>query len=217
MGSVSDLEFSNRGLASKEDKKSKSIEDHALEAARLVREKREIKKEIDSVRKEVPVQVAEVRVTNEPDMVEREYSSYAMTDEEFRKFREKEMEQRKKKFVQEQGPFDRYDDVGSEFKDWEGKNYPYSVFPDPPTKPNPVLAYPASNQRHGALKRRVDSSGPVDREKVEGVAEHLLEVRIVDRLVYGENEESEACARLENQRTSAQTLENKSSEMEDHS
>ena len=99
MGSVSDLEFSNRGLASKEDKKSKSIEDHALEAARLVREKREIKKEIDSVRKEVPSQVAEVRVTNEPDMVEREYSSYAMTDEEFRKFREKEMEQRKKKFV----------------------------------------------------------------------------------------------------------------------
>ena len=81
------------------DKKSKSIEDHALEAARLVREKREIKKEIDSVRKEVPSQVAEARVTNVPDMVEREYSSYAMTDEEFRKFREKEMEQRRKKFV----------------------------------------------------------------------------------------------------------------------
>ena len=91
------------------------------------------------------------------------------------------------------------------------------MFPDPPTKPNPVFAYPGSNQRCGALKRRTDSSAPVDRAKVEGVAEHLLEVRIVDRLVYGENEESVACARLENQMTSAQTLENKSSEMEDHS
>ena len=52
------------------------------------------------------------------------------------------MEKRKKKFVQEQGPFDRYDDIGGKFKDWERKNYPYYMFPEPITKTNPVPAYP---------------------------------------------------------------------------
>jgi hypothetical protein len=191
VGGMSELEKTNLDELAKKNLQSPSLAERVLQVAGR----------------------AEVRTEKKPNEEKHEYSGSALTEGEYKEFKKKELEERKRKFVEQEGPFDRYDDVGKEFKDWERKNYGYSVMSDPSRRPNPVPSTPPTFRGTCGSAKQIDvPCRPSDRRKVLSAAKDLLGGRLLDRLSDRENEEKEAGKRLENQIDSSLALDNKTTQ-----
>ena len=153
----------------------------------------------------------EVRVEKTHIDEEYKYTGRIMCDREYSEFKKNHMRQRREKFIKEEGPFDRYDNVESIFKEWENKNFDYSLFSDPPAKTNPMTAPvpPPSRGTCGSSGPTNVPCRPSDRNRVVRAARELLGGRLLDRLSKRENEGCDAAKRLENQIYSMPILENK--------
>ena len=70
---------------------------------------------------------AAARVVEDKEREERTYGSSSRTDKEYRQGIEHDLEVRRERFARERGPFDRHDDIETEFVDWEESTYGYSL------------------------------------------------------------------------------------------
>lgn len=74
---------------------------------------------------------------------EHENVAYAMSDVEYERFQKKQYEERCRKFEEEEGPFDRYDNRAELFMNWEKWKYGKNTYPaEPVGTSNPISFTP---------------------------------------------------------------------------